>query len=99
MARIFDGWHGFAFGVVLLLACAAGVDYADSARTLELGAQSLSSLLYGARLMLYGVLAGGLLWLAMRLFRGEYGAPEARDTVLWSTCLVTVFISAVRMFD
>ena len=99
MLRIFDGWRGFLLGVTLLVACAAGIDYANSTRAFGIGAQALSSLVYGLTLLVYGFCAGGLLWLGIRLLKGESSLPDARETVLWSSCLIALLITAARVLE
>lgn len=96
--RMFQSWPGFVFGFVLLVAAVAGIDYIAASRTSDT-AHALASMGYAAMLLAWGAGIGGVLWVVMRVLKGENGAPEAKDTMLWSACLVVIAVGAARMYQ
>jgi hypothetical protein len=92
-----DNWLGFAIGLCVFVAVATGFDYAGAKDGLAPGVQLLSSLFFALKLLAVAVACGIVLWGAMRAAKGVHGAPDFRDSVLWSACLIGGLVLLVRM--
>ena len=89
-------WLQFAIGACLFVMVAGGLDLAGVKVRTSLGAQTLSSLWFGFQLLVFACIAAVVLWLAMRAAKGK-GAPDFRDSVLWSACLIGGMVMLIRM--
>jgi hypothetical protein len=92
-----DEWTGFLLGTFGVMLGAAAFNFISTASTLAVGPRVLGSLEYGGKLVLAALVGGLIVWGAMRIIKGE-DAPEAKETVLWSACLLATLVSAVQMF-
>lgn len=97
-AGVTSGWQGFLLGSLVLLIGAAAFDFLDSASKLETSTRVLGSMFYASKLLMFALIAGGLLWLGMRAVQGK-SAPEVKESVLWTACLVATAVTAVRMYQ
>jgi hypothetical protein len=93
-----DGWAGFLLAVLCVALGAAAFDFISSAGTAARGSRALGSLEYGGTLVACALLVGLVIWAGLRIFKGNDGAPEGKETVLWSACLLVTLVTGLRMF-
>jgi cation transport ATPase len=96
--RRIDGWAGFLLAIVCVVLGAAAFDFISSASTLARGSKALGSLEYSGTLVACALLVGLFVWAALRIFKGNDGALEGKETVLWSACLLVTLVTGLRMF-
>ena len=92
-----NSWLHFVIGAAVLVLLAGGIELANGAGELS-GPRVLSSALFGAQIVAVALVAGILLWLMLRLWKGKGDAPDFRDCVLWNACLVGGLVMSLRMF-
>ena len=93
-----DQWTGFLLLVAAVVLVAAAFEFVSGASAAAPGARVLGALAYAAKLVTWSLAGGLVLWLGIKLARGE-GAPEPKETVLWSACLLATAGSALRFLN
>ena len=94
-----DQWTGFALGATLAVLAAAAFDFVSSRSSLGMGTRAVASFEHAAILVAWAFAGGVLVWLGIRVFTGSAAAPEIKETVLWSACLLVTLASALRFFN
>jgi hypothetical protein len=94
-----DQWTGFALIAAVAVLAAAAFEFVSSGSTLGAGARAAESLGHAAILVLWALAGGVLVWVGIRVFTGRAAAPEVKETVLWSACLLVILASALRFFN
>jgi hypothetical protein len=84
-------------GAVILLAVATAVDFVNTAAGGSIGAKALSSLVFALKLIPSAAVGGIAMWLVIRAFRGKFAAPDFRDSVLWSTYMISALVLMLRL--
>jgi hypothetical protein len=90
-------WGQFAVGALVFVVVVGGLQLASTGLRASPGEQTLAALWFAAQLLAFACAGAVLLWLLMRAAKGRDGAPEFRDSVLWSACLIGGLVMLVRM--
>ncbi len=94
-----DEWAGFALAASCVVLGAAAFEFFTTTSALAATPRAWGSLQYGIKLVLGALVFGIVVWSGLRAAKGSAGAPEMKETVLWSASLLVTLITALRMYQ
>lgn len=93
-----DQWKGFLLATLGIVLGAAAFDFLAAEATLSTDVRALASLRDAVELVAGALVCGLVVWIGIRVVRrGE--APEPKESVLWSACLIVIFVTAAKMLS